>query len=100
MTGIRYRPEAVDDLDDIWNYIAAYNPAAADRYLNGLAASLERLVSFPYSGRSRDELRLGLRSLGYRRHITFYVISNDMVEIVRVQHASRDFNRIFAAPTP
>jgi toxin ParE1/3/4 len=97
MTALRYRPEALDDLDDIWNYIAGYDPVAANNYMDGLAASVARLAAFPHSGRSRDDLMRGLRSLGYRRHVTFYLVVLGRVEIVRVQHASRDFGSIFGS---
>jgi plasmid stabilization system protein ParE len=30
MTGYDFHPEAVVDLDDIWDFIAVDNPAAAD----------------------------------------------------------------------
>jgi plasmid stabilization system protein ParE len=40
-------PEAVQDLHDLWDYIAAENVDAADRVIDALFATFERLAAMP-----------------------------------------------------
>lgn len=56
MRGYDFHPEAEDDLDAIWEYIAAGNPNAADRMIDQIEATIERLVCFPYTGHRRPDL--------------------------------------------
>lgn len=44
-----YSPLALQDLDDIWDYIAVEkdNPAAAERIVEGILARIDLLSSFP-----------------------------------------------------
>jgi plasmid stabilization system protein ParE len=49
-------PEAVKDLDEIWEYIAADGLDAADRTIEEIYETIQSLVPFPYLGRSRPDL--------------------------------------------
>jgi toxin ParE1/3/4 len=50
---------ALDELDEIAAYIAQDNPAAAARLIEACLAKVERLVTYPSSGRVVPELRGG-----------------------------------------
>jgi toxin ParE1/3/4 len=56
-------PLAETDLEEIWWYIAQDNPDAADRFLEKIEERCSTLANFLQTGRSRDELHPGLRSL-------------------------------------
>lgn len=43
MTGYDFHPEAELDLDEIWDFIAKDNPAAADRVTEDIIADIEAL---------------------------------------------------------
>jgi addiction module RelE/StbE family toxin len=49
--------ESEDDLLAIRQYISRDSPAVADRIVDELVASAERLRDFPLSGRSVEELK-------------------------------------------
>ncbi|MDP1750084.1 MAG: type II toxin-antitoxin system RelE/ParE family toxin [Reyranella sp.] len=51
---IRYLPQAVRQLDEIFTYIADRNPAAAGRVAGAIRRSIERLGDFPYSSRPSE----------------------------------------------
>jgi plasmid stabilization system protein ParE len=60
MSGFVLHPDALTDLDEIWEYIAADNPGAADRVLGEcmnrfapLFAFLKRAIAAPISLRDR-----------------------------------------------
>lgn len=49
-------PEALQDLDEIWEYIAQDNPDAADRVIIEIFSALDLLASSPSMGHRRPEL--------------------------------------------
>jgi toxin ParE1/3/4 len=51
---------------------------------------------FPLAGRSRDEIRAGLRSLTASPQVVFYRLKNDRPEIVRVLDGRQDIEEIFS----
>ena len=87
--------QAVEDLADIWLYIARDNVRAADRYIALLHRRCRGLLAWPEAGRQRDELLPGLRSLPVTSHIVFYRIMSAAVEIVRVLSGYRDHDSLF-----
>lgn len=53
---VRFAPEAVADLEEIWYYIAQDNIAAANRLVESIRDECRLLLSSPGLGRKRDEL--------------------------------------------
>jgi toxin ParE1/3/4 len=49
----------------------------------------------PLVGRSRDEVRPGLRSLAADPHVVFYRITDDRLGIVRILDGRQDIDEIF-----
>lgn len=95
MAGFRLTPQALADITDIWNYIAADNPAAAQRVVDKLQQRARRLAEHPLMGRRRIDLKPGLFSFPSGNYLIFYTYADDLVEIVRVLHGARDLAAIF-----
>jgi len=90
-------PEALADLNAAWDYLAERNRSAADQFLDDFYTAATRHAAFPLSGRSRDDLRPGLRSFVVgRRHVAFFLPDGDTIRVVRVLHGSRDVDQIMA----
>ncbi|WP_195503134.1 type II toxin-antitoxin system RelE/ParE family toxin [Collinsella aerofaciens] len=75
-----YSPLALQDLDDIWDYIAVEkdNPAAAERIVEGILARIDLLSSFPESGTplsSIHPLRSDYRFVICDNYLTFTAIT-------------------------
>lgn len=86
---------AAQDLEDIYEYIADDNIAAADRFMERLRERWDALTVQPRSGRKRDEIRTGYRSITEGKYVILYRLSSqDEVEIVRVIHGKRDFGKL------
>lgn len=49
-------PRAIDDLDEIWNYIAQDSPAAADRVESSIFEAFSSLARHPMLGSKRTEI--------------------------------------------
>jgi toxin ParE1/3/4 len=91
---ILWSEQADADLDAIYAWIAGEaGPEVALRYVLRIETAAEKLVDFPNRGRSRDEIRPGLRSIPFAHSISiFYAVSAGEVQIVRVINARRDLD--------
>ena len=56
MTSYILAPEALQDLQELWDYIATENLDAADRVIDTLFAAFERLAALPGLGHTREDL--------------------------------------------
>jgi plasmid stabilization system protein ParE len=56
MSAFVLHPGALADLSEIWEYIAADNPVAADRVLEEIQEAIRALIPFPQAGHSRSDL--------------------------------------------
>jgi plasmid stabilization system protein ParE len=45
-----FHPEVASDLDEIWDFIAADSPSAADGVIAEIVAGIDGLVPFPHQG--------------------------------------------------
>jgi toxin ParE1/3/4 len=95
MLRILKSPEAENDLDEIWWYIAQDNPGNADKPIDEIEATCRKLARFRGMGRNRDELHPGLQSFPVGKYLIFYVPINGGIEIVRVLHGMMDIDALF-----
>jgi len=94
---ITWSPEAEQDLLAIWDYVAREaSPDVADEQLRSLDRACEALAEWPYSGRARDELLRGVRSIAVEAYVVFYRVGHSVIEIIRVLHGRRDVDAIFS----
>jgi plasmid stabilization system protein ParE len=56
MSGYVLHPEAYNDLDGIWEFIAEDNLDAADRVREEIYEAIRKLLPFPYQGHRRPDL--------------------------------------------
>ena len=95
MPRVLTKPEADNDLVDIWLYIANDSPNNADRFIDRMREKFSSLAEAPQIGTRRDELRTGLRSQPVGTYLIFYFPLDDGIEIVRVLHGARDIGSLF-----
>jgi toxin ParE1/3/4 len=89
------RPRALDDLGEIWAYIAEDSPVHADAFAARIDRKFHALARQPGMGRARPELNKDLRSLAVGRHVIFYLPLSNGIEVVRVLHGARDIEAEF-----
>ncbi len=78
---------ASQQLVELLHEIAADRPLAAERWYDGLSATLERLPLYPMSGRVVPEDPYGgIREVVYRSYRVFYHITDDRVIVVGIRH--------------
>ena len=98
MLAIVLTPSANEDLEEIWMFIAADNPAQADDFIDLIDEKFQNLSRQPGLGRRREELVAGLRSFPVGRYVIFYLQVQDSLQIVRILHGARDLDAVFADP--
>lgn len=87
--------KAEEDLVEIWLYIAADNPEAADKLLNQIDAKCKIIAENPSIGQLRSELAPNLRSFPVGRYLIIYQEQEENIEIVRIVHGSRYLPDLF-----
>jgi toxin ParE1/3/4 len=94
---IDWSSDARSDLSDIWDYYARIaSRSTADKIVREIGKACQLLEDHPFAGRSRDEVRPGLRSVAASPHVVFYRVNDDVAKIVRVLDGRRDIDEIFA----
>jgi toxin ParE1/3/4 len=89
---IRYRPNALAQLDDIFAYIAVHSQPSAHRVMTRIKRSIEQLADFPYSGRPSEIADVRELPIVRYPYIVFYTVDEQAGEvlILRVRHTSQD----------
>lgn len=88
MMRLFWTPEAVQDREDVFEYIEADNPVAALALDELFEEKAGRLLDHPGLGRTGQVG--GTRELvAHQNYILVYAVSNDSIWILRVLHATR-----------
>jgi len=87
-----WSPQALHDLQSVRDYIAQDSPTYATLVVQRIVAAVERLATFPESGRVVPELqRADVREVVHRPFRVVYRVRQEAVEIATVFRASRLF---------
>jgi plasmid stabilization system protein ParE len=94
MAEITWTEEAQRWLEDIFEYIAADNPAAAARTVQGIYERVQILATFPEIGHRYFASSRSVRILLYGHYRVAYLVKDDgNVDILGVFHGSLDITR-------
>lgn len=93
-----FTPEAQDDLFAIYDWVAEKaSPMVAMRFTGRIEGFCRRLGLMAERGRSRDDIRPGLRIIGFERRVTIaFVIQTERVVILRLFYGGRDWEEVLA----
>ncbi len=95
---VLFTPEAEGHLEQLYRYIAeAAGPTVAARYVDAVIDRCEGLAEFPPRGRSRDDIRPGLRTVSYKkRTIVAFVVRDESVVVLGIFNGGRDYEAILS----
>ncbi|MFM0288039.1 type II toxin-antitoxin system RelE/ParE family toxin [Paraburkholderia megapolitana] len=85
-----WTPEAEQDRDDVWEYIAADNPAAAARMDELFSDAAAQLEYFPELGR-RGRIDGTRELIPHESYLLVYEIEGDTVWMLALVHTSRQW---------
>jgi toxin ParE1/3/4 len=83
------------DLEEIVDYLSDRGFDAGEQFLKKFTQKCRYLVSFPWIGKSYDDLDPGLRGILLDRYIIFYQVTDEAVTIARVVRGDRDLTTLF-----
>jgi toxin ParE1/3/4 len=88
--------EARAQLNHLYDYISPHaSPAIARAFTDGIVDRLATLVDFPRTGTPRDDIRVGLRTLAYRRRVTIaFIVEKEAVVVIGFFYGGQDFEAL------
>jgi len=93
-----YSVHARADLEEIFFFIAADNPARAGSYIAEIETACENLCSAPMIGTARPDLQPDVRIMSLRRRvIVAYRVLPEEIEVLRVFSGGRDYETIMGS---
>ena len=97
MNRVVYAPEAETQLVALYFHIAAAaSPEIAARYTGAILEQCESLKSFPMQGTRRDDIRPGLRVIGFRRRVRIaFEVTGEVATILGIFYGGQDFEAAF-----
>ena len=89
------------DLEQLFDYIAADRPIAAERFLLEIKRACEGLRWFPMIGRRLDPTDERVRVLTIRRRAAIkFLVLKDAVHVLGISYRGRDLDAFFAERQP
>ncbi|MCW0983280.1 type II toxin-antitoxin system RelE/ParE family toxin [Agrobacterium sp. BT-220-3] len=94
---VRLSPEAQTDIVRIHARIVdkSGSTITADRYIDRISGFLSSLNVFPERGTVREEVRSGLRIIGFERSASVaFIVEDDNVVVLRILAKGQEFGEI------
>ena len=97
---VLFSPEARADLDSLFDWIAeAASPVTAMKYIARLEAYLAGFDIAAERGTRRDDIRPGLRIVGFERRITIaFTVNEAEAVILRLLYGGQNWSEVLAKP--
>jgi toxin ParE1/3/4 len=96
MSSYRLSPLAEADLFKIISKtIESWGNVKARAYAQTIDSALLKLAQYPDFGRKRSDVYSGARSFPIEKHIVFYQISDNGIDVARILHQRMDPSKHF-----
>jgi toxin ParE1/3/4 len=96
MSNYRLSPLAEEDLFKIISTtIESWGIAQAKVYAQTIDSALLKLAQYPDFGRERSDVYNGARSFPVEKHIVFYQVSDNGIDVARILHQRMDLSKHF-----
>lgn len=96
MSNYSFSDVAIQDLNEICEYIARSNPKAASKLFDDIRKKCKLVATFPNMGKSYERLVRNLRGFVVDDYIIFYYPREGGISVVRVASGYRDLESLFA----
>lgn len=96
MSSYSFSDAAIQDLDDICEYIAQTNSSAASKLFDAIRQKCKLIAGFPTMGKSYERLSPSLRGFTVDNYIVFYYPRENGIDVARVVSGYRDLESLFS----
>ncbi len=86
---LRYRAQALADIDAIYHYFEERSPSGARNVLRAIYASIQLIAEQPLSYQRTNDPNMRVHVVQRYRYKIFYTVAGETVEIIHVRHTSR-----------
>ena len=92
---LRYSEDALDDLDQILDFIAEDSSDRALAFIERLKSSIELLVAFPGLGVSCQSKGIAedCRVMIFEAYLIFYSVSEENILVLSIVNAAKDYTK-------
>ncbi|MEA5552604.1 type II toxin-antitoxin system RelE/ParE family toxin [Anabaena cylindrica UHCC 0172] len=90
-----FSDEAIQDLEEICEYLGRSNPKAASQLFDKIRNKCKLVAGFPSIGKSYGRLAKNLRGFLVDDYIIFYYPQEDDINITRIASGYRDLESLF-----
>jgi toxin ParE1/3/4 len=73
--------------------ISEWGEAQAGQYVSMIEQGIMQLLDNPYIGKARPEIKKDLRSLQIQKHLIFYRVGTEYIDIIGIFHSSMDIGK-------
>lgn len=94
-----YSTRAQQQLSDLYLWVAEQSgfPDRAEAYVSAIFDYCDKLSDFSFRGIARDDLRPGLRTIGFRRRVVIaFAVQESTVEILGVYYGGQDYESLLS----
>ena len=91
-----YSRRTQQQLSDLYEWIADQTgfPDRAESFVSSILRRCAELADSPHIGTARDDIRPGLRTMGFRRRVVIaFAVTDKTIEVVGVYYGGRDYER-------
>jgi len=96
MSNYSFSDEAIEDLDEICEYIARSNPKSASKVFDEIRQKCKLVADFPNMGKSYERLSPNLRGIVFKDYLIFYYPKEDGIDVVHVVNGYQDLEFLFS----
>lgn len=96
MSDYSFSDAAIQDLNEICEYIAQNSSSAASRLFDAIRQKCKLVAGFPNMGRSYEQLSPALRGFIVEDYIIFYYAREDGIDITRIVSGYRSLESLFS----
>ncbi|MCA2699331.1 MAG: type II toxin-antitoxin system RelE/ParE family toxin [Microcystis sp.] len=91
----QFSQEAINDLNEICNYLAQNNPRSASNLFDAIRQKCKLVANFPNMGKRYEQVRPNLRGFLVGDYIIFYNVHDDGIFVLRIVSGYRNLDRLF-----
>ena len=90
---LKYSKDALDDLDEILDFIAKDSPARAVSFIEQIKSRIELLLEFPALGVSCRSKGIDedCRVMIFGSYLIFYKVNGEMILVLSIINAAEDY---------
>jgi toxin ParE1/3/4 len=96
MASYQFSQDAINDLNEICDYIAQNNPRSASNLFDAIRQKCKLVANFPNMGKSYEQVRPKLKGFLVKDYIIFYYVHDDGIFILRIVSGYRNLELLFS----